>query len=446
MSTRCLAAVVLASLLASFASAQAPGDRAAKVRNDREAFKNSERWVYNNLEQGIAEAKQTNKPLLVVFRCIPCEACAGFDEQVARRDAQIDDLMNQFVCVRIVQGNAMDLSLFQFDYDMSFAAFFLNADRTIYGRFGSMSNHDDAERDISMEGFRKTLLAALDLHKNYPANKASLVGKHGPAPRYPVPEAYPTFSQKYTSKLDYEGKVVQSCIHCHQIRNVEQEFVRNSKQPFSDKLLSPWPMPNFVGLALSKTDKAKVTSVTAGSVAELAGFRAGDELLTLEGQPLVSIADVQWVMHNAPEPSELKAEVLRDGKTVTLTLPLENGWRLKGDFSWRPTAWSFRGMIGGLFVGDIPNDERQAAKIDEKKLALRVKYVGEYGDHALAKKAGFKKGDVIVEVDGKTARMGESEWFEYLLRQRKPGDLVPVVIEREGQRIELKLPLRPLPS
>src|SRR5207244_3047975 len=114
--------------------------------------------------QGIAEAKRTGKPLLVVFRCIPCEACAGFDEQVARRDSRIDDLMQKFVCVRVVQANAMDLALFQFDYDMSFAAFMLNADKTIYGRFGSMSNHDDAERDISMEGFRQTLASALDLH------------------------------------------------------------------------------------------------------------------------------------------------------------------------------------------------------------------------------------------------------------------------------------------
>ena len=42
--------------------------------------------------------------------------------------------MEQFVTVRMVQGNGMDLSLFQFDYDMSFAVFFLNADRTISGR------------------------------------------------------------------------------------------------------------------------------------------------------------------------------------------------------------------------------------------------------------------------------------------------------------------------
>ena len=42
-------------------------------------------------------------------------------------------------------------------------AYFMNPDKTIYGRFGSRSNHDQAEKDISIEGFRKAMLAALAL-------------------------------------------------------------------------------------------------------------------------------------------------------------------------------------------------------------------------------------------------------------------------------------------
>jgi S1-C subfamily serine protease len=201
-------------------------------------------------------------------------------------------------------------------------------------------------------------------------------------------------------------------------------------------------MPNAVGLALSKTDKALVTSVAAGSVAQRAGFRAGDELLKLEGQPLVSIADVQWVLHNAPEPSEVKAEVLRDGKTVSLNLPLAKGWRRNIDFSWRPTTWAFRGMIGGLLTGDLTDDERSKANLGTDKLALLVKFVGQYGDHAKAKQAGFLKGDIIVGVDDKTDRWGESDWLEYLLRQRPSGEKVRVAVLRAGQRIDLELPIQ----
>ena len=74
----------------------------------------------------------------------------------------------------MVKANGMDLSLFQFDYDLTFAAFFMNADKTIYGRYGSRSEMKDAAKDISIDGFRKALAAALEIHKNYPANKASL--------------------------------------------------------------------------------------------------------------------------------------------------------------------------------------------------------------------------------------------------------------------------------
>src|SRR5437867_8730996 len=113
-----------------------------------------------------------------------------FDEQVVRRDPKVADLMDQFVCVRLVQANAMDLSLFQFDYDLTFAAFFMNADGTIYGRYGSRSERKDAAKDISLEGFRQGLAAALALHKKYPANKASVNGKQGRPPRFKTPEEY----------------------------------------------------------------------------------------------------------------------------------------------------------------------------------------------------------------------------------------------------------------
>ncbi len=123
---------VCAFLIGLPATAQ---DRPTKVRNDKARVEADGFWIYNDLPRGIAEAEKSRKPLLVVFRCIPCEACAQLDEQVVERDPIVQDLLAQFVCLRIVHANGMDLSLFQFDFDQSWAAFFLNADMTIYGRF-----------------------------------------------------------------------------------------------------------------------------------------------------------------------------------------------------------------------------------------------------------------------------------------------------------------------
>ena len=64
--------------------------------------------------------------------------------QVARpRDSELKKLLKKFVCVRVIQGNSLDLELFQFDYDLTFAAFFMNADRTIYGRYGTRSSQEN---------------------------------------------------------------------------------------------------------------------------------------------------------------------------------------------------------------------------------------------------------------------------------------------------------------
>jgi len=363
-----------------------------------------------------------------------------FDEQVVRRDPRVADLMDKFVCVRMVQGNGMDLTLFQFDYDLTFAAFFMNADRTIYGRFGSRSERKDATRDISIEGFRKALLAALELHKKYPANKALLAGKQSQPPRFKTPEEYPSLRGKYKLNLDYEGKVVQSCMHCHQVRDAERVFFRVDRKPIPDEVIYPWPMPAAIGLTVDPDEKAKVTEVVAGSPAAKAGFKKGDELLTFSGQPMLSTADVQWVLQNAGETATLPAQVLRGKKKLNLALHLDKDWRRHMDISWRTTTWDLRRMAaGGLVLKSSTSEERRNAGIADTDLGLRVEYVGEYGEHAVGKKAGFKKDDILVSIDGQTSPMTESELFGYLLQKRMPGDRIPVTVLRAGNRVSLEL-------
>src|SRR3954449_6966193 len=219
---------VLGLLLVSSPNLAQAQDRDTKVRNDRKAFGASRDWIYNDLGEGVRAAKGSNKPLLVVFRCIPCEACQEFDDDVARRDPIIRDLLDEFVCVRIVQANAIDLTRFQHDFDLSFAAYFMNPDGTIYGRFGTRSGRPE-EEDISLEGLRKAMEAALRMHRDYPAVKASLAGKQVRQTRYRTPREYPSLSGKYGEAIDYEGKTAKSCMHCHQIREAERQVYRTAR-------------------------------------------------------------------------------------------------------------------------------------------------------------------------------------------------------------------------
>jgi hypothetical protein len=156
--------------LTSLAFAETVKDREGAVRKDRTAMEYDARWIYNDFKAGLARAKQTGKPLLVVLRCVPCLSCAGIDAQVLE-EKELIPLLEQFVCVRVINANALDLSLLQFDYDLSFSTLIFNGDGTIYGRYGSWTHQHDPMNKTTA-GFRSTLEGALAFHLVFPANNA----------------------------------------------------------------------------------------------------------------------------------------------------------------------------------------------------------------------------------------------------------------------------------
>ncbi len=42
----------------------------ARLQTDRDVS-GAENWVYNDLEKAVAQARKDDKPILVLFRCIP---------------------------------------------------------------------------------------------------------------------------------------------------------------------------------------------------------------------------------------------------------------------------------------------------------------------------------------------------------------------------------------
>src|SRR5215831_10189586 len=130
-------------------------EREQKVRTDRKKIEAEGFWIYNDFARGVAEAKKSGKPIVVVLRCIPCVECVKLDDELVDRDPVLRPLLEKFVRVRVVSTNHLDLSLFQYDYDQSFAVFFLNADGTIYGRFGTRSHHSHWSDDVPIDGLAK---------------------------------------------------------------------------------------------------------------------------------------------------------------------------------------------------------------------------------------------------------------------------------------------------
>lgn len=442
MNPRSLLFTGLLALACWGAHAQAVKDRRGAVLGDRAALEHDARWIYNDWQQGFAEAKRTGKPLLVTLRCVPCLACAGIDARVLMQNAELGPVLDRFVCVRVMNANALDLALFQVDYDLSFSAVFFNADGTVYGRFGSWAHQVDSKNG-AVDGFRAALEGALALHANYPANRAALAGKQGGELAFKDPLQIPALAGKYTRNLDWEGKVVQSCVHCHQIGDSLRTYHRERKERIPDDLIYPWPAPATVGFELTAEKTLSLRTVAAGSPADRAGLRPGDELLAAAGQPVVSEADVSWVLHRFAENGGLPLTVKRAGAPWTVRLDLPAGWRTKADISRRVGTWEMRAMaLGGLLLEDLPDDQRTARGLAPDALALRVKHAGEYGQHAAAKRSGFQKDDVIVELDGARTRTTESEVIGRLLRTHRAGETVPAVVLRGTERKPLSLPMQ----
>jgi S1-C subfamily serine protease len=227
-------------------------------------------------------------------------------------------------------------------------------------------------------------------------------------------------------------------MHCHQVREAERLVYRTEGEPVPDEVLYPYPDPAVVGLKLDPKAMATVERVAPGSIADRAGLQAGDAIATLSGQPLFSIADLQWVLQNTPASARVPAEVRRDGKTLKLTLELPEGWR-RGDISWRATTWDLRRMgLGGMKLVDLSDEQRAEVKRPKDAMALRVQHVGEYGEHAVARRAGFRADDLIVAFDGRTGRMSESDLLGYVLQRKRSGDEVSVTVLRDGEETTLR--------
>ena len=423
------------------AFAETVKDRKAAVLDDRSKMETDDRWIYNDWKRGFEEAKKTGKPLLVVLRCVPCLACAGIDASILTQE-ELQPLLKEFVCVRVINANALDLSLFQFDYDLSFSTMFFNGDGTVYGRYGSWTHQKNAQ-DTTTAGYKRALEAALALHHGYPANRESLQGKQGAPMPVSDPLQLPNLAGKYKRELDWGGKVVQSCVHCHQVSDAVRTMYRKEKKTIPQQWIYPMPGPETIGLTLAASETAHVESLQEGSIGARAGFRAGDDIVKLQGQPLISMADVAWVLHHAPDSGTISARVKRDGKEKNLNVTLPADWKMKSDISRRVGTWEMRAMaLGGILLKELPENKRAEHNLKPNQMALFAEHVGEYGEHAAAKKAGFKKGDILVEVDGLAGRITEGELIGTLLARHQSGEKVKATVLRGTERIALQLPMQ----
>ncbi len=225
--------------------------------------------------------------------------------------------MDQFVCVRITRTTGMDLSLFQFNWWSTWTVFLMNSDRAIYGRFGGKAENQ-------MAGLKKALEGGLELHKSYPANKAGLEGKKGLPIEWKTPEDVPIIKER---KALADGRRRIDCVHCHHLWEAVMTSLIDADLTIPERYRVDYPSPDRIGIVLDPEEKAAVTRVKAESSAAIAGIEVGDRITRLAGQPILSIADVEWILYAAEDVATLPVELERAGRKEETSIKLTRGWR-----------------------------------------------------------------------------------------------------------------------
>jgi hypothetical protein len=328
----------------------------------------------------------------------------------------------------------VDLSLFQFDYDLTFAALLMNGDGTVYHRYGTR-DHTSATARLSLSSFVRLLRETL-------ADHAEHQKRPQPPPAAPkrTIEDVPAMARKLKKE-----KI--ECIHCHMVNDAHREQAREEGRYSREAVLGMWPLPDKVGVLLDLEEPMRIARVAADSAAARAGLEAGDALVRLEGQRLRTQPDIQWVLENAAAAgASLALEYEHGGAPKRTQLILEDGWKAADavSFSWRASMWQLRPRPG--FGGQLLNEEaREGLRLAPGAFALKVGYLVDWGDEGYtgrnASKAGVRKGDVILSAAGKSDFSSELHFQSWFRFTQKPGTKVPIELLREGKRVTIELPV-----
>jgi len=395
-------------------------------------------WL-QELAPAMKEAKAENRPLFVTFRCLPCKQCSAFDKDVLEGGPGLDPLLKQFVTVRLVSAKDIDLRIFPVDgfqdLDLSWWGYFLSPEGRIYGIFGGRDEVSDETR-ISKAALVNTLRRVLAHHYD---PRRTTWDIDGPAPDLSGP-AKPAMSlpgwaswskdRKFDKQTEAAG-----CIHCHQVQEVMRQPSLDAHSFDKTRDLQMWPLPENVGLKIDRDNGLKVTQVIAGSAAQKAGIKTGDELAAAGDRKLFGQADLRGVLQRGPAGAgSIEVHWVRHGKPMSGSLIVADGWRTTV-LDWRMSI--SQGNIGAepCFwpLSATPSD-RQKTHVPAGKMLVKS-----YAPFGSAKAAGLDGNTYVVAIDGQRPELSGRAllvWFRLRHEQNDPTTIT--VLDANGKERDVK--------
>jgi predicted metalloprotease with PDZ domain len=349
---------------------------------------------------------------------------------VARLQSPIADLAKEFILVRLTNMRGVNLEVFDFDFDLTWSAFFLSPHEIVYGRYGGRDGLS-ADSRLSLAGLRYAMAQALATHRLRTEDRELKIESQKPKMErsQQTIDAYPAVQRRTTN----------SCIHCHQVYDVRRDSLQAQGKWRLDEVWV-YPLPENIGLTLDVDQGNRVQAVVKDSPVDRAGPQVGDLLKSVNGVPTASIADVQFGLNRAPAEGEIPIAWLRHGKPMSGRINLAKDWR-KTDISWR---WSLRGLepIPWVQGEDLSASEKHELGLNEKQLAF---YQGAFLSNP-ARHAGIRVHDIVLGIDNQKLEMTARQFQAFMRLHYKVGDRVTYNILRDGQRLDVPLTLIARPS
>ena len=161
-----------------------------------------------------------------------------------------------YVCVRITDVSAIDLNRYRFDYDLTLAILFANADGTIYHRYGGRT-HDNPLAWMQMGGLVEVMRKTLAEHAAY---------QKWPKPKKRLPKHTVYDIETFAARIARQPKR-PACIHCHTIHEAQVKHAQSTGRFNQVEDIWIWPAPERVGLHLHPRDQSRVAKVDKESAA-----------------------------------------------------------------------------------------------------------------------------------------------------------------------------------
>jgi serine protease Do len=335
------------------------------------------------------------------------------------KDSPLGKQLSEYVCLRIVRMDDVDVGLFDRDWNNAIYFFMMNADEQIYMRYGGRDS-PSPDTYLDMSSLELALKQGLELHRQYQKGELKKTERAKPL----LPRQIPLLVQRTFAQ--------RQCVECHLIGDFQN--LQRERDGTLDKLTHLYRSPDIKVLGVTlDVPKGLVVKEARGAV-QTAGMKPGDRVTALNGTQVWTFGDLQYTYDKVNRKAErVQITVDRNGQPLDLAVILPERWWWT-DLRFRQSSVDPRTYFEDRALTEAEK-RRQGLKPDG--FASEIRFVPFFAK--ALKSHDLQVGDIIFGVDG-VERDDLANTAELYIKLRKnAGDSVMLGVLRAGKRLQMPL-------